>query len=110
MAPGASAQLQQSRSIDIATTPAARPSAGATPHAVARSRPPARSRNSKAQLRKLAADVLSGEVDRGAAVAVNQIFNSLARPIELERRIREQEMLEERVSALEAVLKLRGAR
>ncbi len=64
----------------------------------------------KAQLRKLASDVLSGEVDRGAAVAVNQIINSLARLIELERRIREQEMLEERVSALEAVLKLRGAR
>jgi hypothetical protein len=49
-------------------------------------------------------------VDRGAAVAVNQIFNSLARLIELERRIREQEMLKERVSALEAVLKLKGAR
>jgi hypothetical protein len=64
----------------------------------------------KAQLRKLAADVLSGEVEGGAAVAINQIFTSLARLIELERRIREQEMLEERVSALEAVLKPRGAR
>jgi hypothetical protein len=63
----------------------------------------------KAQLRKLASDVLSGEVDRGAAVAVNQIINSLARLIELERRIREQEILEERVAALEAVL-LRSAR
>jgi hypothetical protein len=63
----------------------------------------------KAQLRKLASDVLSGEVNRDAAVAVNQIINSLARLIELERRIREQEMLEERVAALEAVL-LRSAR
>jgi hypothetical protein len=50
-----------------------------------------------------------GEVDRGATVAVNQIVNSLARLIELERRIREQEILEERVAAMEAVL-LRSAR
>jgi hypothetical protein len=59
----------------------------------------------KAQLKKLAADVLSGEVDRGAATAVNQIINSQARLLELERKIKETEELEERLEALEGVLK-----
>jgi hypothetical protein len=61
----------------------------------------------KAQLKKLAADVLSGEVDRGAATAVNQIINSQARLLELERKIKETEELEARLEALEAVLKAR---
>jgi hypothetical protein len=50
----------------------------------------------KAQLKKLAADVLSGEVERGAATAVNQIINSQARLLELERKIKETEELEAR--------------
>ena len=62
----------------------------------------------KAQLRKLASDVLSGEVDRGAAAVVNQILNTRARLIELERKIKEQEVLEERLEALESVLKVRS--
>jgi hypothetical protein len=61
----------------------------------------------KAQLKKLAADVLSGEVERGAATAVNQIINSQARLLELERKIKETEELEARLEALEAVLKAR---
>ena len=63
----------------------------------------------KAQLKKLAADVLSGEVDRGAATAVNQIINSQARLLELERKIKETEELEARLEALEVVLKARGS-
>ena len=63
----------------------------------------------KGQLRKLAADVLSGEVGRAEAAVVNQILNTRARLIELERRIREQEVVEERLAALESVLKVRGA-
>ncbi len=63
----------------------------------------------KAQLRKLAADVLSGEVGRGEAIAVNQIINSRARLLDLERKIREQEELEARLEALEDVLKRRTA-
>jgi hypothetical protein len=58
----------------------------------------------KKQLRDLAADVLSGEVERGDAAVVNQILNTRARLIELERKIREQEELEERLAALENVL------
>src|SRR5215208_7065186 len=63
----------------------------------------------KAQLKKLAADVLSGEVERGAATAVNQIINSQARLLELERKIKETEELEARLEALEVVLKGGGA-
>jgi hypothetical protein len=63
----------------------------------------------KSQLRKLASDVLSGEVGRSEAAVVNQILNTRARLIELERRIREQEELTERLEALESVLKVRGA-
>ena len=61
----------------------------------------------KAQLRKLASDVLSGEVGRGDAAVENQILNTRARLIELERKIKEQEELEERLEALEGVLKVR---
>src|SRR5687767_13215053 len=61
----------------------------------------------KGQLKKLAADVLSGEVERGAATAVNQIINSQARLLELERKIKETEELEARLEALEVVLKAR---
>ncbi len=61
----------------------------------------------KAQLRKLAADVLSGEVGRSEAAVVNQILNTRARLIELERKIKEAEELEARMEALEDVLKTR---
>jgi hypothetical protein len=61
----------------------------------------------KAQLRKLASDVLAGEVGRAEAAVVNQILNTRARLIELERKIKEQEELEGRLEALEVVLKAR---
>jgi hypothetical protein len=61
----------------------------------------------KGQLRKLAADVLSGEVGRSEAAVVNQILNTRARLIELERKIKEQEELEARLEALEEVLSQR---
>jgi hypothetical protein len=59
----------------------------------------------KEQLRKLAGDVLEGNVDRSAAAVVNQIINTRARLLEVERRIKETEELEERLEALEGVLK-----
>jgi hypothetical protein len=49
-------------------------------------------------------------VGRSEAAVVNQILNTRARLIELERKIREQEELEERLAALERVLKVRSAR
>jgi predicted ArsR family transcriptional regulator len=61
----------------------------------------------KKQLKDLATDVLSGAVGRSDAAVVNQILNTRARLIELERKIREQEELQERLEALEDVLKRR---
>ena len=63
----------------------------------------------KGQLKKLAADVLDGKVERGDAVVVNQILNTRVRLLEQERRIRETEELAVRVEALEEVLKGRKA-
>lgn len=59
----------------------------------------------KRQLRELAANVLSGEVDRGAAAVVNQILNTVIRAIEQERKQRELEEVAERLEALEETLK-----
>jgi hypothetical protein len=59
------------------------------------------------QLRALAEGALSSKVGRADAAVVNQILNTRARLIELERKIREQEKLEGRLEALESVLKTR---
>jgi len=59
-------------------------------------------RDLKAQLEDLAEGVLAKRVDRGDAIAVNQILNTRARLIELSRRIQETEELAERISAIEA--------
>jgi hypothetical protein len=67
----------------------------------ARSKPSREIRDLKKQLEDLAKDVLAGRVDRGNAVVVNQILNTRARLIELERKVRETEELEERLEALE---------
>ncbi len=55
----------------------------------------------KKQLAELVEDVLVGRVERGAAVVVNQILNTRARLIELERKVKEIEELEARLEALE---------
>jgi hypothetical protein len=69
------------------------------------------------QLEDLAADVLSGEVERSVAAVVNQIINTRIRLMEQERKIKETEELEaeqrlqaERLAALESVLKIRGVK
>ena len=64
-------------------------------------------RNLKKQLEDLTSNVLEGRVERGDAVVVNQILNTRARLIELERKIREQEELEARLEELEAVISRR---
>ena len=67
----------------------------------ARSKPGREIRDLKKQLEDLAADVLAGRVERGCAVAVNQILNTRARLIEIGRKAKESEELEERLEALE---------
>jgi hypothetical protein len=61
------------------------------------------------QLEDLASDALEGKVERGVAAVVNQIIGTRLRAIEFERKIREQEELEERLAALEVVLRTRRA-
>jgi hypothetical protein len=48
--------------------------------------------------------VLKGTVDRAAAAVANQVANTRLRAIEVERRIREADELEERLDELEGVL------
>ncbi len=67
-------------------------------------------RDLKRQLDELAADVLAGRVERGDAVAVNQILNTRARLIEVERKIKEAEEFEERLAELERVAGQKGQR
>jgi len=66
-----------------------------------RGKPTTEIRALKTQLEDLAAGVLAGTVDRGDAVAVNQIITTRARLIELERKVKEQDELEERLEVLE---------
>jgi hypothetical protein len=64
----------------------------------------------KELLKSLTDDVLSGDVERATAIAANQLLNTSLRAIELERKIREQEELEERLEALEAEAQRGGRR
>ena len=62
-------------------------------------RPSREIRSLKKQLEELAENVLKGDVDRGDAAVVTQVVNARARLIELERRIREQEEILDRIEA-----------
>jgi BMFP domain-containing protein YqiC len=58
-------------------------------------------RDLKKQLEDLAENVLNDSVDKGDGAVVNQILNTRARLIALERQIKETEELEARLEALE---------
>jgi len=58
-------------------------------------------RDLKKQLEDLVEDVLTGRVECGDAVMINQILNTRARLVELERKIKETDELEARLGALE---------
>jgi hypothetical protein len=62
----------------------------------------------KKQVRDLVSDVLCGKVDKGRAAVANQLYNTLIRAIEQERKQRELEELAGRLEALEQVLKGRS--
>jgi len=55
----------------------------------------------KDALRTLAEDVLSGKVERGRAAVANQLYGTLLRAIEQERKQRELEEFEQRIERLE---------
>jgi hypothetical protein len=73
-------------------------------------RSPAKSRSTteireiKGRLEDLYAAVLEGRAERAAAAVCNQIANTQLRAIELERRVREQDEMEERLAGLEELL------
>ena len=64
-------------------------------------------RELKDELRTLARDVKEGEVPPPVGTALNQIYNTLLRAMDQERRSRETEHLEERLAALEERAALR---
>jgi hypothetical protein len=70
----------------------------------AKSRSNSEIREIKGRLKHLYAAVLEGRAERPAAAVANQIANTQLRAIELERRVREQEELEERLDELEDLL------
>src|SRR5215210_1938184 len=75
-----------------------------------RSKPSREIKDLKEQLEDLAAGVLDGTVERGNAVVVNQILNTRARLIELERKVKETDELEERIEQLEQAQERKGGR
>jgi hypothetical protein len=71
----------------------------------ARSKPSRELSGLKAQLVDLTQDVLAGDLETGRAAVANQLINTRLRAIEVERKVREAEELEERLEAIERVLK-----
>jgi hypothetical protein len=61
-------------------------------------------REIKKLLKDLYSGVLEGRVERAAAAVANQVANTRLRAIEVGRRIREADELEERLDELEGVL------
>jgi hypothetical protein len=59
-------------------------------------------------LKSLSDCVLSGEVERATAIAANQLLNTALRAIELERKWKELDEIEERLSALEDAQQVRN--
>ena len=55
----------------------------------------------KDELKALVREVKAGEVAPGVATVLNQLLNSMLRAVEQERKVREQDELEERLAALE---------
>jgi len=72
----------------------------------ARSKKPSRElAGLKAQLQDLTKDVLAGDLETGRTSVANQLINTHLRAIDVERRVKEAEELEERLEAIERVLK-----
>lgn len=66
-----------------------------------RSKPSRELSGVKAQLQDLVQDVLAGSVETGRAAVANQLLNTRLRAVELERKVKETEEIEERLEALE---------
>src|SRR5215218_8317454 len=62
----------------------------------------------KTLLADLTEQVLAGELDTRRAAVANQLINTRLRAIEVERKIREAEEIEERIASLEDLARNRG--
>jgi hypothetical protein len=69
----------------------------------ARSKPNREIRDLKEQLENLAERVLNGKLETGRAAVANQIINTRARLIELERKAQKSDELEMRIAQLESL-------
>ena len=58
----------------------------------------------KRTIRETVDSVLDGSIERGIGAVAFQGFNTLLKSIEVERKLREQEELEERLEELESVM------
>jgi ubiquinone biosynthesis protein UbiJ len=55
----------------------------------------------KRDIRRVIAAVDSGDTERGVGSVLGQLYNVLLRAVEVERRVREVDELEERIAAME---------
>jgi hypothetical protein len=62
----------------------------------------------KSLLEDLTEQVLAGELETGRAAVANQLINTRLRAIEVERKVKEAEEIEERLAALEEQLPQNG--
>jgi hypothetical protein len=74
-----------------------------------RSTPNGELKEVKGLLKRLTQQVLSGELQTSSGAVANQLINTRLRAIELERKWKEIQELEERLEAVEGVLKARSA-
>ena len=58
----------------------------------------------KRNVREVIAGVLDGSVDKGKGAVALQGYNTLLRAVEIERKVREVDELEERIAAMESRL------
>jgi hypothetical protein len=72
-----------------------------------RSKPDTEPRGLKSQLQSLADRVLSGDLGRADAAVVSQVLNVKLRALELERKWKELGEMQDRLEALEDVLRTR---
>ncbi len=73
-----------------------------------RGKPSREIRDLKKQLQDLAEDVIECRGERSDAAVVNQILNTRARLIELERKVKEADEIEARLEALERTTETNG--
>ena|SRR5215210_4155089 len=62
----------------------------------------------KREVKAVIAAVLAGRIDKGAGAVAFQGYNALRGVLELERRIKETDELQERIEALEQAAEIRG--